>query len=123
MAKLVIIYSSNSLARVHLAKSTLQGEGIPAFVKDEFSVQIIPLSSIVLMVAAKDEFIARQILQEHNFLEKSGKEIPEILQKLNTFTARLPFMKNMILEMRLLILAGIILWLAALPFLYYLLNA
>jgi hypothetical protein len=122
MAKLITIYSSDSLARVHLAKSTLLNEGIPAFVIDELSVQLIPIPSPKLMVAAKDEFFARQILQEHKFIEKPTKEIPKVLQKLNTLTARLPFMQNMILEMRLLILTGIILWLAALPVLYFLIK-
>ena len=127
MPKFVIIYSHESLTRVLLAKAKLEEAEIPSMTKDELSAQVInylqsAIGGVKLMVAARDEFRALEVLKQAGFVENAKTPPPEFLQQLDRLTAKLPVLGDFILEKRLMILLGLLLFLVLFPILYYSLS-
>lgn len=91
----------------------LESEGIECRVLDELTVQVNPFYShaiggIKLQVKENDIQKAIEILKEGGYLKDKDLQPPKDMDKLEHTTSRIPFLKNLRLEFRLIIIVSII---------------
>jgi hypothetical protein len=95
-------------------RGRLEAEGIECYVKDELTVQIYnfysnAIGGIRLEVRESDYEKARQILIETGFLKEEVEEPSKFWAFVDGLTKNIPFIKNARLELRLLIVVGLLL--------------
>lgn len=95
-------------------RGRLESEGIECYVKDELTVQIYnfysnAIGGIRLEVRQSDYETARQILVETGFLREEIEEPSKFWAFVDERTKNLPLIKNARLELRLLIVSGLLL--------------
>jgi hypothetical protein len=103
-----------------MAKAKLESEGIDVFLKDELTTQVNNLYSnaiggVKLQVKEEQLGDAVQILKEIQIIHESEESVSPIIIYLDTFTRKLPFIGNSILELRILILVVLVLLAIFLP--------
>ena len=94
--------------------SKLESEGIECFLKDELTTQINPFYSnaiggVKLQVRVNDFERASQILTDGGYPPDEKIEVSKSYLKLDSITSKIPFIKNMRLELRLSIIIPTIL--------------
>jgi hypothetical protein len=92
-----------------ILRSRLESENIECFVKDELTVQVNPFYSnaiggIKLQVRESDLQRAIVILKETRYLDDVEIKPSKLTVKLNNWTLRIPFLKRLQLEFRLIII-------------------
>ncbi len=95
-------------------KGKLESEGIECILRDELTVQVHhflsnAIGGIKLQVRRKDVAKARQILKEAGYLKEETAQPGKIWLKLSAISSKIPIINKLAVEIRLLILAGIIL--------------
>jgi hypothetical protein len=90
----------------------LDADGIEYLVLDELTVQVNPFYSnaiggVKLQVKESDVQKTIAILKESGYIKDQDFQQPEILTKLNNATSRLPFLKNLRVELRLMIIVAL----------------
>ena len=95
---------------MHVARSKLEAEGIACQVQDELTVQTHnfysnAIGGVKLKVQEKDVEIARSLLIEMGAVpDERPKEVPAFLALMDAFTAKIPLLKRLILELRIVII-------------------
>ena len=112
MPKLITIWTFPYQHQMLIIRGRLESEGIETFAQDELTIQIDPLYSnalggIKLMVYEEDAERATEILAETGYVKKADKQTEEFLQRLYSFTGRLPLLRNISFERRVFILVGV----------------
>ena len=105
---------------MHVARSKLEAEGIICQVQDELTVQSYHLYShaiggVKLKVLQHQAEIARLILVEMGAIPDESQIKPNgFLTFMDGFTRKIPFLKNLILELRIILFFTLIISLIAL---------
>jgi hypothetical protein len=105
---------------MHVARSKLEAEGIACQVQDELTVQSYHLYSnaiggVKLKVQEHNVELARQILIEMGKIPDESQVKPNgFLTFMDGFTRKIPFLKNLILEIRIVLFFTIIIAILAL---------
>ena len=94
-------------------RGRLEAEGIDCFAKDELVAQANPFLSnaiggIKLQVRQRDLARAIEILEEGGYLKESDFRPTPLFTKLDNATFKLPFLKGLPMELRVLVIAGIL---------------
>jgi hypothetical protein len=94
-------------------RSRLEAEGIECYLLDEYTVEANPFYSnaiggVKLQVKEVDVPRAFEILKEAGYLKDENKYQPQLLDKLNKATSRLPIIKNFRIELRLMIIVSFV---------------
>ncbi len=103
-----------------MAKAKLESEGIEVRLLDELTTQVHnfysnAIGGVKLQVKVGAEETAREILKEMNVIEEMQQEVSSFLVYLDAFTRKIPFMKDSILELRIIVLVVLILLILFLP--------
>lgn len=117
------VYTFTFPQEAHVAKLNLEGTGIECHLKDELTIQADNFISNAIG-GVKLQVMEADWSRAHNLLLETGqiKEHASDNQPgpFDLYTAKLPFIKQFPPEIRLLIVAGIVLLIIALPFLFIL---
>jgi hypothetical protein len=113
MDNFVTIKTFTYATEVAVIRGRLESEGIECFAQDELTVQANPFYSnaiggVKLQVKQSDLRKAIEILEEGGYLKEADFLPTPLYTFLDQATAGLPYMRDLRLEFRLLIIAGII---------------
>lgn len=108
MDSLITIKTFTHPSELLILKGRLESEGIECFVKDELITQIIPLYSnavggVKLQVKESDVEKAMEILKDAGYLREQDAQPSSFYTKLDKATSKIPFLKKLKFEIRLLI--------------------
>jgi len=92
-----------------IIRARLESEGIECFVQDELTTQINPFYSnaiggVKLQVKESDVPIAIEILKDGGFFIEDNSPESKFVTNLDKYTSRLPFLKRVRLEIRLIVI-------------------
>lgn len=108
-------------AEAQTLRALLESEGIPCFLKDEFSSQIlgtyVDIGGVKLEIREKDLPKAIELMEIGGYPIENGEENGP-LQAISNFSERIPFLKRFALEKQIIIIFVIIAVLLAL-FIYF----
>ncbi|MFT7588842.1 MAG: hypothetical protein ACI959_001055 [Limisphaerales bacterium] len=111
MQEWIDIIDFNLVHEAHIAKSKLESENIVVNLKDEHISSVgIPgaVGGVKLQIRSADLDRAIEILEESGYnLNRNNQPSPTII-KLEQFTSQIPILNKAILEVRLMVLFGII---------------
>jgi hypothetical protein len=96
-----------------IIKGRLESEGIRCFVKDELTVQAYPLYSnaiggVKLQVRESDFESAVAIMKEAGYLNERDVQPFPFYNKLENLTSKIPFLRDVRTEFRVLIITGVV---------------
>jgi hypothetical protein len=108
MSELVTILSIQYPNQVYIIKARLESEGIECFIKDELTIQTDPFLSnaiggIKLQVKEEDVPDALKILDTEGY-QRYKDDTTNPYQRLQDFADKIPLLKNVRFEIRLIIL-------------------
>lgn len=106
MDKIIEIARYLEPGEVDTLRSLLEAEGIPFFLKDEISNQVLGyanIGGIKLEVLEKDAPRVMEIMKEGGYPVETGGE-PAQLKAISSFADRIPLIKNLPLEKQIVIL-------------------
>jgi len=111
--KFVTIKTFTYATDVAIIRGRLESEGIECFAQDELTVQANPFYSnaiggVKLQVREHDVRKAIEILEEGGYLKEADFRPTPLYTKLDNATFKLPFMKGLLLEFRLLIIVAVL---------------
>ena len=116
MASWVTLLTFNQSAQAYMIKTKLESEGIDVLIKNEHSAQIIPYVSepagpIKLQVNEKDAGKAAGILKQSGYLKEEQRAFRKsaLIKGMDIFTSRIPGLKNIPLQLRVILVAAILL--------------
>ena len=109
----ITIKTATYPTELYLSQTLLEDAGIRTHLKDELTVQADPLISnavggVKLQVPEEDAFRAIEILKEAGYLNHEDFQPSPFWVSLNETTRDLPFMKRLPVELRLIILLGLV---------------
>jgi hypothetical protein len=98
---------------VAVIRGRLESEGIACFVQDELTVQANPFYSnaiggVKLQVRQSDMRRAIEILEEGGYLKEADFRPTPLYTALDNATFKLPFLRGMRLEFRLMVIVGVV---------------
>ncbi len=102
-------------------KARLEEVGIPCFIKNEFAAFKKMGGRTELQISSSDFERALPILKESNLYHPENISQPQFLIAFNSITKRFPIIKNLTMEMRLLIFTVFTLGLISV-LVFYILN-
>lgn len=107
----LLSFSNPSLAAI--VKGKLETEGIPCFLRDELMTQINPLytqneGGVKLQVLKRDVPNAILILEEMGYVIENQSVSLSFINKLDRFTAKIPFVKSLRFDIRLIVLVTVV---------------
>ncbi|HEU4718897.1 MAG TPA: DUF2007 domain-containing protein [Bacteroidia bacterium] len=111
--RLVTVLTSMHLSELSVICGRLEADGIECHIQDELTAQVNPFYSnaiggIKLQVEEKDLQKALAVLRSHGYItERDMKPLP-LITELDSFSSRLPFLKGVRLEVRLVVIVAII---------------
>lgn len=119
MEKFVTLHSFTFPSEIFAIKGRLEAEGIECQTKDELTVQVHnfysnAIGGIRLQVREKDYEKAKEILIETGYIIEKGQE-KDIWSKVDDYTKNIPFLKKTRVELRFILLIGIILSILLFP--------
>jgi len=96
----------------HLVKGKLESEGIEVMIKDELTVQVInfysnAIGGVKLLVKDSDYDKAYQVLIESGYIKEKITTPNKYWTRFDKLTSNLPLIGKSIIELRLIILAGL----------------
>lgn len=120
MSDFVTIVSGEPITKVSVIKAKLESEGITCYIRDELTSQILDLYSnaiggIRLQVKKEDYEKASILLKEYGFIDVKTNQQSKLWGNLNKLTSKLPFVKKLPLEFRLIILTAFVSTLIFIP--------
>ena len=121
MENWVYLYAYTLPNEAHLARVKLESEGIKVHLKDELTIQANPLYSeaiggVKLFVQKEDLERAKAILISIDMMPEDPKEPNQLIAKFDKKTSKLPFLKNLSVELRMLFLLAVALIGISIPF-------
>ncbi|MEN8928996.1 MAG: DUF2007 domain-containing protein [Flavobacteriales bacterium] len=122
--KWTTIHTVTYPSEAHVIKLQLENEGINVFLKDELTVQTDnfisnAIGGVKIQVGSEDVDAAIQLLLKLGYKTEQNNKKETFLDKIYDFTSKIPLIKNLIPEFRLLTLVGISLLLILVPYFYY----
>ncbi len=104
----------------YIVKSKLESEGIPVQVRDELTAQVNnfysnAIGGVKLLIPETDYDRAIEILVATGQIRKPKASENKILIRLNKMTSKLPWIGKSVLELRLLIVAALLLIVVMIP--------
>ncbi len=125
MDKLVTIATFTYHSELTVIKAKLESENIECFIQDEMTAQIYSFASnaiggIKLQVKQSDAIRAIEILKKAGHLDEPDDKNQNFWKNLEHRTSRIPLLKFLRIELRLIIL--IVIFLALVAFITYLLT-
>jgi hypothetical protein len=113
MSNLVTLLTFNFQHELAVVRGHLESEGIECFVQDELINQIQPfyanaVGGIKLQVKDSDFDLAMEIVKEAGYIEEAKPISSSIATKIDTITAKIPFLKELQFEIRLIVFIGIL---------------
>jgi hypothetical protein len=120
MKNWTIILTFSYPHEAHLVKTKLEFEGIEVLITDELTAQANPFYSnaiggVKLKVQTKDLLKANKILKEHGYINEPIQKDDSFLQKIDILSSKIPFIGNLIFELRLLISTTILIIIIIVP--------
>lgn len=99
----------------HLARTMLESEGFQVIIKDELTAQVNnfysnAIGGVKLLVRESDSEKAIVFLKEGGFIDEPDLSEDNLRQSLDHLTSGIPILGSVILELRLIILAALILF-------------
>ncbi len=112
MSQFITILSLPQPQQLHIIKGRLESEGIECFIKDELTIQANPLISnavggVKLQVKEEDVEAALKILDSEGY-QRYQDDTVNPYQGLQDFADKIPFLKGVRFELRLIILVVIV---------------
>jgi hypothetical protein len=106
---LVTVLVCRYIHETYIPVTKLESEDIPVYVKDDQLAQIQPFYSdamggIKIQVSTADVDRALMILREGGFIKESKPEGPPLLTRLDNVTSKIPLLRSMKVESRMLVL-------------------
>ena len=103
-----------------MAKGKLESEGIEVIIKDEFTAQVNnfysnAIGGVKLLVKEADFDNARLLLIESGYIQEAATGPNKFWNWFNHFTAKIPLLGRLIIEIRLIIVVAILLIIIAIP--------
>jgi hypothetical protein len=94
-------------------RSRLEADGIECNLLDEYTTEANPfyanaIGGVKLQVLENDVQRAVEVLKEEGYLKDEHLNHPDILEKLDKTTSRLPILKNLRVELRLMVIITIV---------------
>lgn len=113
MAKFVTIKTFTYATEVAIIRGRLESEGIECFAQDELTVQANPFYSnaiggIKLQVREHDVKKAVEILEEGGYIKESDFRPTPLFTALDNATFKIPLLRGLPMELRLLAIAGVL---------------
>ena len=113
MDKFVTILTFNNPIELAVLRTRLEADGIECLVLDELTAQVNPLYSNVIggvKLQVKERDIKRtiEILKNGGYIKDEDLQSSKSLIKFDNATSQLPFLKNIPLELRLVIIVAIV---------------
>jgi len=113
MDKLITVKTFTYPLDLAVVRGRLESEGIRCFVQDEMMAQVNPFYSnaiggVKLQVRESDVARAVEILEEVGLLKESDFRPTPIYTLLDNATFRIPFLRGMRVEFRLMLIVGVI---------------
>ena len=116
----VTILTVSYASEIAIIRGRLESEGIECNLLDELTVQVNPLYSnaiggVKLQVKESDFESAILILKEGGYLTGSDleKSVPELISFFERTTSKIPFLKDVRFEIRVMIIVSVLVGLAA----------
>jgi type III secretory pathway lipoprotein EscJ len=108
MEDLVTVITFTFPNEMAIIKGRLESEGIECFVRDELTTQVISMYSIALggiklQVKESDVERAVAILKEGGYLKNEDAKPSKLLSIINIATSKIPIIKNLRIEIKLVI--------------------
>jgi hypothetical protein len=121
MPEWITIVSFTYPLEANLAKGKLESEGIEVFINDELTAQVNnfysnAIGGVKLIVKDSDYDIAYKILIESGYIIEKPAVPNKFLDRFDKVTSRLPWIGKSILELRLIVLAALLLIIIIIPF-------
>lgn len=98
-----------------IIRGRLEAEGIECFIKDELTAQVNPLYSnaiggVKLQVRESDLEKAIEILKEGDYITDSDleKSVPKVISFFERTTSKIPFLKGIRFEIRIMIIVTVL---------------
>lgn len=109
----ITIKTASYPTELYTCKSLLESEGIQCFIRNENTLQMAPfysnaLGGVQLQVDEEDALHAIEILKEAGQLNEQEFEPSDFWKNTNLLTRDLPFMKKLPVELRLIIILGLV---------------
>ncbi|MCF8219523.1 MAG: DUF2007 domain-containing protein [Bacteroidales bacterium] len=102
----VTVLTTDLPQEAHLAKAKLESEGINVFMKDEMTAQVHnfysnAIGGVKLQIEDKDYQKAMDILKASGYIRETEQSENKTLKKFDRITAKIPYIRKMMLELRL----------------------
>ena len=102
----VTVLTTDLPQEAHLAKAKLESEGISVFMKDEMTAQVHnfysnAIGGVKLQIEDKDYQKAMDILKASGYIRETEQSENKTLKKFDRITAKIPYIRKMMLELRL----------------------
>jgi hypothetical protein len=119
----ITIHSVTYPSEAHTIKMQLEVEGYKVYLKDELTVQVDnfysnAIGGVKIQVAKENAKEAHQFLFDLGYIKKQSDR-PSFLQKVNNFTEKIPGLKTLIPELRLMVVIGVPLLILLVSVFYY----
>ncbi len=116
MDKFITIRTFTHPTELAILRGRLELEGIEYFIQDELSVQIRPgysnaIGGVKLQVKESDIEKTLEILKSGGFIKDEEPILSSLYTKIDKATFKIPFLKKLRFEYRLMIIAPIVIWL------------
>ena len=98
----------------HIARATLEAQGIEVFLKDELTIQTDnflsnAIGGVKVQVLEIDYDLAKKILIDSQLLFEHKQTKNKHLTNFNSFTSKLPLIGKWVFEIRILFIVGVFL--------------
>lgn len=102
----ITVLTTDLPQEAHLAKAKLESEGISVFMKDEMTAQVHnfysnAIGGVKLQIEDKDYQKAMDILKASGYIRETKQSENKTLKKFDRITAKIPYIRKIMLELRL----------------------